>query len=77
MKYIEYMKAKTDDSLLSNLTSGRTATQNYMIARQKTQEEAQAILQEIRANLSKIIEQSIEDAMKNLKSTEISITVKS
>lgn len=71
------MKAKTDDSLLSNLTSGRTATQNYMIARQKTQEEAQAILQEIRANLSKIIEQSIEDAMKNLKSTEISITVKS
>lgn len=71
------MKAKTDDSLLSNLTSGRTATQNYMIARQKTQEEAQAILQEIRANLSKIIEQSIKDAMKNLKSTEISITVKS
>lgn len=77
MTYIEYMKAKTDDSLLSNLTSGRTTTQNYMIARQKTQEEAQAILQEIRANLSKIVEQSIEDAMKNLKSTEISITVKS
>lgn len=77
MTYIEYMKAKTDDSLLSNLTSRRTTTQNYMIARQKTQEEAQAILQEIRANLSKIVEQSIEDAMKNLKSTEISITVKS
>lgn len=77
MTYIEYMKAKTDDSLLSNLTSGRTTTKNYMIARRKTQEEAQAILQEIRANLSKIVEQSIEDAMKNLKSTEISITVKS
>lgn len=77
MTYIEYMKAKTDDSLLSNLTSGRTATQNYIIARKKTQKEAQAILQEIRANLSKIVEQSIEDAMKNLKSTEISITVKS
>lgn len=77
MTWVEYMKSRTDDGLLSNLTSGRTPSENYMLAKQKTQKEAEAILKQIRANLSKIIEQSIADATKNLKSTVIDITVKS
>ena len=77
MTWIEYKRSQNKDNILTNIVNGNTPTENYILATIQTREQAQAILQEIQKNLSKVVKQSIEEAMKELGTTEISITVRS